>query len=49
MANEELNKRVYVRQIKQEFDLEQLSGSDSSLDRWVIAPDVNRPGLELSG
>ena len=49
MANEELNKRVYVRQIKQEFDLEQLSGSDSSLDRWVIAPDINRPGLELSG
>ena len=49
MANEELNKRVYVRQIKEEFNLEQLSGSDHSLDRWVIAPDINRPGLELSG
>ena len=49
MANEELNKRVYVRQLKEYFDLEQLSGSDSSLDRWIIAPDVNRPGLELSG
>ena len=49
MANEELNKRVYVREIKEEFDLEQLSGDDTSLDRWVIAPDINRPGLELSG
>ena len=49
MANEELNKRVYVRQLKEYFNLEQLSGSDSSLDRWIIAPDVNRPGLELSG
>lgn len=49
MANEELNKRVYVREIKEEFNLEQLSGTDSSLDRWVIAPDINRPGLELTG
>lgn len=49
MSNEELNKRVYVRQIKEEFGFEQLTGDDKSLDRWVIAPDVNRPGLELSG
>ena len=49
MANEELSKRVYVRQIKEEFNFEQITGNDSSLDRWVIAPDVNRPGLELSG
>ena len=49
MANEELNKRVYVRQIKEEFNLEQITGSDNSLNRWVIAPDINRPGLELSG
>ena len=49
MANEELSKRVYVRQIKEEFNFEQITGDDSSLDRWVIAPDVNRPGLELSG
>lgn len=49
MANEELNKRVYVRDLKQEFSYEQLSGEDSSLDRWIIAPDVNRPGLELTG
>ena len=49
MANEELNKRVYVRQIRDFLGLEQLVGNDSSLDRWVIAPDINRPGLELSG
>ena len=49
MANEELNKRVYVRSLKEEFSLEQLSGSDHSLDRWIIAPDINRPGLELTG
>ena len=49
MANEELDKRVYVRAIKQQFNLEQITGDDNSLNRWVIAPDVNRPGLELSG
>lgn len=49
MANEELDKRVYVRSIKEQFNLEQITGDDQSLNRWVIAPDVNRPGLELSG
>ena len=49
MANEELDKRVYVRAIKEQFNLEQITGDDNSLNRWVIAPDVNRPGLELSG
>ena len=49
MANEELNKRVYVYQIKEQLDLVQLTGNEESLKRWVIAPDINRPGLELSG
>jgi len=49
MANEELNKRVYVKQLKEEFNLEQISGDEQSLQRWIIAPDVNRPGLELTG
>lgn len=49
MANNELNKRVYVRQIKEHLSLEQLTGNDDSLNRWAIAPDINRPGLELSG
>ncbi len=49
MANEELSKRVYVREIKEVFGIEQITGNDESLERWVIAPDINRPGLELSG
>lgn len=47
--NKELNKRVFVREIKDIFGLTQLTGNDESLNRWVIAPDINRPGLELSG
>lgn len=49
MANEELDKRVYVRSIKNALSLEQIAGDEKSLERWAIAPDVNRPGLELSG
>lgn len=49
MANEELNKRVYVRELKEVLGYEQICGDDKSLDRWIIAPDVNRPGFELSG
>lgn len=49
MANEELNKRVYVKEIKDFFNLKQECGSPASLERWIIAPDVNRPGLELTG
>lgn len=47
--NEELNKRVYVSEIKEKFGLKQITGDEKSLERWVIAPDINRPGLELSG
>lgn len=49
MANKELNKKVSVREIKEAFHLKQICGDDSSLDRWAVAPDVNRPGLELAG
>lgn len=49
MANEELDKRVYISAIKDTFNLEQIAGDEQSLNRWVIAPDINRPGLELSG
>ena len=45
----ELNKRVTVREIKDNFGLKQVCGDDASLERWTIAPDINRPGLELSG
>ena len=47
--NDEFNKKVFVRDIKREFNLTQVSGDEDSLSRWVIAPDVNRPGLELAG
>ncbi len=42
-------KKVYVREIKDYFNLIQVSGNDDSLNRWVVAPDINRPGLELAG
>lgn len=47
--NEELTKKVYVSEIKETFNLKQVAGNEESLKRWVIAPDINRPGLELSG
>ena len=47
--NEELDKRVYVSEIKEAFNLRQITGDEQSLNRWVIAPDINRPGLELTG
>ena len=47
--NKELDKRVYVKEIKEMFNLRQVSGDEKSLDRWTIAPDINRPGLELAG
>ena len=49
MANKELNKKVSVKLIKDSFHLKQVCGDEKSLDRWVIAPDINRPGLELAG
>lgn len=49
MAFEELNKRVYVKDLKEKFGFEQISGDEESLTRWIIAPDINRPGLELTG
>lgn len=45
----DLNKKVEVRKIKEFFNLKQVCGNDDSLNRWTIAPDINRPGLELSG
>ncbi|MBR2552182.1 MAG: HPr(Ser) kinase/phosphatase [Erysipelotrichaceae bacterium] len=47
--NEELSKRVYVSELKEYFHLKQITGDAESLKRWIIAPDVNRPGLELAG
>ena len=49
MVNKELQKKVSVKEIKDYFHLKQLCGNEQSLKRWAIAPDVNRPGLELAG
>ena len=49
MINKELNKQVPVKLIKEAFHLKQVCGDDNSLERWAIAPDINRPGLELAG
>lgn len=49
MANEELEKRVYVKELKDALGLTQVAGDEKSLERWIIAPDVNRPGFELAG
>lgn len=43
------DKRVYVRELKEYFKLKQVTGNEESLDRWIITPDINRPGLELTG
>lgn len=45
----EFDRKVFVRDLKEEFHLTQITGNDDSLNRWIIAPDVNRPGLELTG
>ncbi len=49
MTNNNLDRRVYVRELKDYFHYEQATGNDDSLNRWIIVPDINRPGLELSG
>ena len=42
-------KKVMIQEIVDFFGLEQLTGNAESLNRWVVIPDVNRPGFELSG
>lgn len=46
---ESYNKSVCIKKVVNFFHLEQLTGNEESLNRWVVVPDVNRPGLELSG
>ncbi len=42
-------KRVFLRQIKEFFELKQLTGDEDTLERCIYVADVNRPGLELAG
>jgi len=43
------DKKVTVKEIMEFFSLEQLTGNKSSLERWTVVPDINRPGFELCG
>ena len=45
----EFEGRVTIQEILYHFDYEHLVGNADSLKRWVVVPDVNRPGLELTG
>ncbi len=45
----EIKGKVLVRDMVKQFCFEQVTGNDKSLDRWVVVPDLNRPGLELAG
>ncbi len=45
----EQERKCVISAIKQQFNLEQICGDEYSLERWVIVPDINRPGLELAG
>jgi HPr kinase/phosphorylase len=38
-----------MRKFNEYFKFKQITGNDEALDRWVVVPDVNRPGLELVG
>ncbi len=49
MEISEFKKNVPVRELAKELELKQICGNDESLDRYIIVPDINRPGLELSG
>lgn len=41
--------KVMIKEVVDYFQLEQVVGDEHSLNRWIIVPDLNRPGLELAG
>ncbi|MEG0315123.1 MAG: HPr(Ser) kinase/phosphatase [Erysipelotrichaceae bacterium] len=41
--------KVVVKNLKENFNLEQLTGDEESLQRIIEIADTNRPGLELAG
>jgi len=45
----EYESKCLVREFKEYFKFKQIVGNSESLQRWVVVPDINRPGLELSG
>lgn len=44
-----MRRKTYVRDVYNYFGYRQISGDDSSLDRYIPEADVIRPGLELTG
>lgn len=42
-------RKITVRELKERFGYEQITGSDDALNREIKVPDANRPGLELTG
>lgn len=49
MSEIRYDKKVTIREIVKFFNFEHVTGDDTSLDRWTVVPDVNRPGFELCG
>ena len=49
IQEQDYTKRVMISEIVSFFHLEQITGNEDSLNRWVVVPDINRPGFELSG
>ena len=43
------SKQVSIKEVKEAFRFEQLTGNEAALERWTVVPDVNRPGFELCG
>lgn len=49
MSETKYTKKVTVREVVDFFKLEQVTGNDDALNRWIVVPDTNRPGFELAG
>ena len=45
----EFIEKVAIKELVDHFKFERIVGNDESLQRWVVVPDLNRPGLELAG
>ena len=42
-------KSITVRKLLEKFELHQITGDNTSLDREIVVPEINRPGFELAG
>lgn len=44
-----MTKKLTVKDLKNYYDLKQITGDEKSLNRPILVPDINRPGLDLTG